>query len=376
MNILHICNDFCGSKVHARLYAELDKKGVRQTVYTYYRDPLLEGKNCFVAQSTDFVYRPILSTHHRLLYHKKVRDVYTDLRSQLSRVLPSYDLLHATTLFSDGAVARCAYKEYGTHYIVTVRNTDINEFLGYAPHTWLTGLKVLKDARKIIFISKALKDKFCRHPLVRTVLKEIEDRFVIQPNGIDAYWLEHIKTTPAQENHNVIYVGRFDHNKNVVKLCKSILELRRSFPDIQLHLVGGDGSNFRRVKRIANNNPETIIHHGKIYDQATMADIYSKCSVFAMPSRHETFGLVYLEALSQHMAIVYTKGQGVDGMLDSRVGEAVKASSKADIKKAIEKIFLHRSSYLAAEVVDFGQFRWDAIASRYNEMYSTTDADS
>lgn len=56
-------------------------------------------------------------------------------------------------------------------------------------------------------------------------------------------------------------------------------------------------------------------------------------------------------------------------MLDGRVGEAVMASSKADIKRAIQTIFLHRSDYLAAEVVDFGQFRWDAIASRYVEMY-------
>ena len=174
MNILHICNDYCGSKVHTNLYAELDKQGVEQTVYTYYRDPSFEGKNKFEAQSTDFVYRPILRSHHRVLYHKKVRDVYDDLmRSQLSQTLSSYDLIHATTLFSDGAVARCVYKEYGTPYIVTARNTDINEFLGYAPHTWLTGRLVLKDARKIIFISKALKEEFCRHPLVRTILKEI-----------------------------------------------------------------------------------------------------------------------------------------------------------------------------------------------------------
>lgn len=369
MKILHISNDYCGSKVHANLYSELDKQGVQQAIYTYYRDPLLEGKNRFEAQSVDFVYRPILSTYHRMLYHKKIRDVYADLKSQLSQVIPSYDLIHATTLFSDGAVARHAYKEYGIPYVVTVRNTDINAFLGYAPHTWLTGLKVLKDARRIVFISKALKEKFCRHLLVRIFLKKIENRFVIQPNGIDAYWIEHIRTTPMKENHNVIYVGRFDYNKNVMKLCKSILEMHNTYPDIKLHLVGGDGRYEGEVKSIAYNNPETIIYHGKIYDKSILKDIYSRCSVFAMPSYHETFGLVYLEALSQHLAIIYTKGQGVDGMLDEHVGESVRASSKEDIKGAIDKIFMHRGDYLAAEVVDFGQFKWDSIASRYVEVY-------
>lgn len=135
MRILHICNDFCGSKVHANLYAELDKQGVQQTVYTYFLDASLSGKNNFEGMATVFVHRPILSKRHRILYHKKIRDVYTDLKMQLSAALNTYDLAHATTLFSDGAVALRLYKEYGVPYIVTVRNTDINEFLGYAPHT-------------------------------------------------------------------------------------------------------------------------------------------------------------------------------------------------------------------------------------------------
>lgn len=121
---------------------------------------------------------------------------------------------------------------------------------------------------------------------------------------------------------------------------------------------------------IANKYQEIIICHGKIYDKAILKDVYSRSSVFAMSSHHETFGLVYLEALTQHLAVVYTKGQGVDGMLDRRVDEAVRASSKADIKGTIEKLFRHQSNYFAAEVVDFDQFRWDAIASRYIELYS------
>ena len=32
-----------------------------------------------------------------------------------------------------------------------------------------------------------------------------------------------------------------------------------------------------------------------------------------MPSRYETFGLVYGEAMSQGLPIIYSKGQGVDG---------------------------------------------------------------
>ena len=33
--------------------------------------------------------------------------------------------------------------------------------------------------------------------------------------------------------------------------------------------------------------------------------------IFAMPSFNETFGLVYIEALSQNLPILYTKSEGI-----------------------------------------------------------------
>ena len=377
MKVLHICNDFCGSKVHGNLYRELDAQGVEQVVYTYFVDSALCDRNRFDARSTRFIYRPILRPLHRLLYHKKQHDVYGDIKTQLSQSLHSFDLVHATTLFSDGGLAYCLYRDYGTPYVVSVRNTDVNAFLAYAPHTWATGIRVLRSAGRIVFISKAIKEKFCRHPLIRAILPSIEEKIVIQPNGIDAYWLDNVRKSPTANSHNVLYVGRFDRNKNVKRLCRAIVEMRSRYPDIQLQLVGGmetrsmkDIIYTRAIENMISKYPQAIICHGKIYDKAVLRDVYAKCSAFAMPSFHETFGLVYLEALTQHLAIVYTKGQGVDGMLDPRVGEAVKASSKTDIKKAIDKIFTHREDYLASEVVDFRQFRWNAIASRYVDIYA------
>lgn len=369
MRVLHVCNDFCGSKVHCNLYRELDASGAQQTVYTYFRSPGLHGRNIFEARKTEFVFSRILRPVHRVLYHKKIHDVYQDLKSRLSLASASYDLVHATTLFSDGALALRILKEFGIPYIVSVRNTDINDFLVYAPHTWFTGIRVLRSATKIVFISKALKEKFCRHPLVKAILPSIEDRFIIQPNGIDSYWLDNVSTRPVSENnHNVLFVGHFDRNKNVMRLCRVVVSMKKRFPDIQLHLVGS-GPREKMLKNKAEKYPGTIFLHGEIHDKRILQDVYSRCSVFAMPSFHETFGLVYLEALSQHLAIIYTKGQGIDGMLDSRVGEAVNAASVSDMRLAIGRILTDRQRYLASEVVDFSLFRWDRIASRYMELY-------
>ena len=377
MNILHLCNDFCDSKVHKNLYRELDRQGVKQTVYTYFYDSADCGKNRFDAQSTEFVYRPILCQVYKFLYHKKLHDVYEDIKSQLLLAPQTFDAVHATTLFSDGGLALRIYKDYGIPYVVSVRNTDVNDFLVRAPHTWATGLRILRSASRIVFISKAHKEKFCHHPLIRTILSSIENKFVVQPNGIDNYWIHNVKDSLESNNRNVLYVGRFNRNKNVKRLCRAVVEMRKQYSDIRLHIVGGIGTRSidnliytRGVENMIRRYPETIIYHGKVYDNEALKDIYSQCSIFAMPSFHETFGLVYLEALTQHLAIVYTKGEGVDGMFDSRIGESVKASSTESIKMAIGKILSNRDIYIASELIDFNQFRWNTIASRYIDIYN------
>ena len=369
MRILHICNDYCGSKVHVNLYRRLDTLGVEQTVYAYYRGSDNEGKNRFKGELTTFLYRPILKGRHRVLYHQKVRIVYDDLIHFVKNY--RYDLTHATTLFSDGPIAYRLFKDHGVPYVVTVRNTDINEFLVVAPWSWPMGLDVLKNARKIVFISKAPMEKFSRHFLIRRILPDIQDKFVIQPNGVDDYWLDHIQKEKTNLSHDIIYVGRFDINKNVVRLIHAVLGLKEKFPDVKLHLVGGDGWREKEVLSFVENYPQHLEYHGKVYDKDKLRELYAKCSVFAMPSIHETFGLVYIEALTQNLAVIYTKDQGIDGLLDERVGEKVNALSTKSIQNAICKILEHRSDYLASEVVNFERFRWDDIAKEFKRIYET-----
>ena len=262
MRILHICNEFYGSAVHANLYRRLDALGVEQTVFTYYRGSGKDGRNAFPAANTKFVYRGGLRTMHRLLYHRKQRFVYRMLAELPD--LPDYDLCHATTLFSDGALAYRLREAYGIPYVVTVRNTDINEFMKVAPHSWPDGRRVLRNAAKIVFLSKALQEKFCRSWVVRDLLPEIREKFILQPNGIDDWWLAHIRKEPAPDNHRLVYVGRFDLNKNVERLIGAVLDLRTEFPDIFLSLVGGGGGREKRVLELVRRYPAHLQYLGPI----------------------------------------------------------------------------------------------------------------
>ena len=71
---------------------------------------------------------------------------------------------------------------------------------------------------------------------------------------------------------------------------------------------------------------------------AELAKVMRQCAVFAMPSIYETFGLVYLEALSQNLPVIYTRGQGIDGLFDNTVGIGTDPKSVEEICFSIKSI--------------------------------------
>lgn len=372
MRVLHVCNGFAGSKVHVSLAQKLDNLGIEQTVYCPVRDLSHIGKNQFAGNRIKFVYSYCIKSWYKCVYHYKAYMLYRDLKSNVD--LKTIDIIHAHTLFSDGVLAYRANKEFGIPYIVAVRNTDVNGFVRLMKHCHHLGRKILLNAEKVLFISSALQKTFEQSSFVKPVLEKVKDKFELLPNGIDDYWHEHI-SHDKHKGHDVLYVGDFSANKNVVRLAKAVLELRREdgFGDVRLVIVGGDkgGKSGGKTQAMINSTPEAIRALGKIYDKDKLAEVMRSCSVFAMPSIHETFGLVYLEALSQNLPVVYTKGQGIDGLFDNTVGVSVNPKSVNDIYMGLRELLIHHDKY-GNQSVDFKLFDWEKIAHRYLECYKKT----
>lgn len=372
MRVLHICNDFAGSKVHVNLTKQLDDKDIDQVVYCPVRDKQLLGKNKFDGKQIEFIYSFCIKSWYKYAYHYKAFKLYKDLKRNVD--LSSVNIIHAHTLFSDGVLAYKAHKEYGLPYVVAVRNTDVNDYIRLMRHCYHTGREILLNAEKVFFISAALKKKFEESKFLEPILKKVKHKFVLQPNGIDDYWHEHI-SHDVRKGHDVLYVGDFSANKNVVRLAEAIIELRKEdgFNNVRLKIVGGEVKgggrrNDGKTQAVIDVNPEAIMALGKIYDKDKLSEVMRSCSVFAMPSIYETFGLVYLEALSQNLPVVYTKGQGIDGMFDDTVGIGVNPLSVEEIKDAI-KVILQNSIKYSNQHVCFDDFKWSEIAGKYISMY-------
>ena len=92
-----------------------------------------------------------------------------------------------------------------------------------------------------------------------------------------------------------------------------------------------------------------------------------------MPSIHETFGLVYIEAISQNLPVVHTKGQGIDFLFPIEspfVSKSVNAHSVEDICNTIAYIIDHLPEF-SNRNVNFNMFNWSLIAREYYNDYTS-----
>lgn len=367
MRILHISNSYMRSRVHHELCKHIDALGCEQIIYVPESEDFDPQTNHIESDKVKVVYSKVIKKYHHYLYPLKIRDIFRDVEKKVD--LNMIDVIHASTFFSDGAVALKIKKKYGIPFVVAVRGTDVNAFLKYRFFD-STCKKLISEADRIFFITPIIKEHFISSPATKGLRDVIEQKSMVLPNGIDDFWIEHPNLKQKNEGHDVLYVGRFMQNKNIEMLMSVVNELKGSIPDIKLHLIGGGGELNDHIISLCNSHQDIMEYHGLLKDKTKMLDIMRKCNVFAMLSFRETFGLVYVEAMSQGLPVLYTKGQGIDGVFPDDVGEKVNPHDKEEIKDALQDLLLKPDKYRPLSSSELACFDWSTIARKYMDVYS------
>lgn len=373
LHILHLANYYIESRVYKNLVSALDGMDVKQTVYTAFKGKRLTGANKIDLgyPGSGIIYRPILNTCTRINYNYKTKKITKDILPYTENKY--FDIIHAHTLFSDGKVAYNLHQKYDIPYIVAIRSTDINFFFKYFPHLRPQAKKTLLSAKKIIFISHAYLQQLLAHPYLIHCKRILEEKSVVVPNGIDDYWLKEAVSQSHQTHQNparLLYVGTIEPRKNLLKLMKVVVRLNQKNIVCVLNIVGqGSGIYYRKVKKMIKRHSQFLIYHGQITENAGLRDLYNASDLFVMPSRGETFGLVYVEALSQGIPVIYTKGEGIDGFFPPEAGETVDCKDDADIESKIQRIIHNYSNFSFDPKKITSPFNWSSIAQMYKEIY-------
>ncbi|MFW5886992.1 MAG: glycosyltransferase family 4 protein, partial [Bacteroidota bacterium] len=345
----------------------LSKHGNDITVFNaVVKKTAIDNKYQSIMNDKSVIHRECFNRHDRFFYHYKQNKIYRELIHSCD--ISGYDLIHSHNLFNGGYVAYKINDVFEIPYVVSVRNTDINTFLKVPTFKALAN-NIVKNAAGVIFLSTPYKDIFINKYVKPDIRKCIEEKSSVIYNGLEEFWLKNpgkAKQLKDKKSINFLCVGKVDKNKNITTAIKAMDILISKGYKAKLTVIGQilDKGVLKDIKEHAFCE---IIEYLKKED---LIDFYCKSDIYIMPSIHESFGRVYAEAMTQGLPVIYSKGQGFDGLfVDGEIGYAVPSRNPSYISECIEKIIQNYDAISRRCIEKSKQFNWDIISEKLHSFY-------
>ncbi len=153
------------------------------------------------------------------------------------------------------------------------------------------------------------------------------DRIAYLPNGVDCARFANGNGAAFRAKHCisaaaflVLNVSRIDSQKNQALLLEAFAKLRAAVPDAHLVLIGPETQPdyAARLRQFITANSLTNCARllpGMRNDNPDLIAAYHACDVFVLPSMHEPFGIVALEAWSAARPVVASRVGGLQSLV-------------------------------------------------------------
>ena len=148
------------------------------------------------------------------------------------------------------------------------------------------------------------------------------------------------QVTKKSDDIIILFVGRPIHGKRVNELIEAFGKIVDNYKNVYL-LIVGDGPEYNSLTRLAKKNGDgQIIFKGYIPEEEIFG-YYGACDIFVNPSHKETYGRIYIEAMSAGKPIVTTSSVGAveDGLcIDRENSLVVQPGDRNDLKEALVRL--------------------------------------
>jgi len=122
-----------------------------------------------------------------------------------------------------------------------------------------------------------------------------ENRIVVVGNGVD---IENYQFSQNKLQHSLIYIGRLAELKGVTSLIDIIPQIKISFPDVMLHIIGDGPKHKEIIQRINQLSVfDNVTMHGYL-TEGEKIKLLEKCAIYISNSQMEGFGLPLVEAMA------------------------------------------------------------------------------
>ena len=188
----------------------------------------------------------------------------------------------------------------------------------------------LRGAENILCVSDYTRRELLRHcPLP-------EGRVKVLHNALDPSFDIRVEQPLAETQPVILIVTRLafaDRYKGVEHMIEAMPAVRASIPDAKLRIIGrGDDLPRLQTLRDKLGLGDAVEFLGFVEDRR-MAEQFDSARLFALPSRKEGFGLVFLEAMAHGRPCLGARAGGIPEVITPETGVLVEFGNVPDIAR-------------------------------------------
>ncbi|WEK44107.1 MAG: glycosyltransferase [Candidatus Sphingomonas colombiensis] len=214
--------------------------------------------------------------------------------------------IHAHKLSVEGLAARRAAQQLGIPFLLTLQGNSDQKIVRIRRDLHSAYRQLWHEAAAVIAFAPWIA-RWCERRFGTRVEQVIDLPCVPASETVIAP-----RATPAMTG--TAFHLMYWRNKNIATLARAIALSRASGLEVA---GGGDTASAAAVDRaLGHAGVSGIARRVGPLAPADLQRWMNGCAVFALPSRRESFGLVFIEALFAGCPIVYPRGAAVDGWFD------------------------------------------------------------
>ncbi|MFS1511128.1 glycosyltransferase [Chengkuizengella sp. SCS-71B] len=200
----------------------------------------------------------------------------------------------------------------------------------------------IRNAQEFICVSENLKKSIQKNCFY------LEKEIKVVPNLIDKMFIYH--DPPKNDKFIFFTVGNLLPRKRFIFLVNCFIKAFSKDENIVLK-IGGSGPEFKQINDLitTNEREHQIFLLGQLSrEKVVNENINSNC--FVLPSAHETFGVVYREAMAIGRPIITTDHGGFDKKLDENDGIMIPVDDENALVCALQEMHKNFNKYCGKDI--------------------------
>lgn len=326
------------------------------------------------------LFSELKNVHLHAVPYKKVRNLNSLLftRAAVKTIKKSglkFDLLHAKQSFPQGIAGAKLKKKLGIPLYITVQNP-----LAYRQELVLTGPLKILFAPFIEALGFAVRWALRKSDLAACVSQyslEHAERMgakntVLIPNGIR---LEKFKLHTGKRNaFEIVSTSTLIPRNGMDTLIEALPEIVKKHPQTRVKIAGEGPMENDLRNRIKVLNLEKHVEFLGTLKHEEIPNFVEQAHVFVRPSRHEGFGVSFIEAMALGTPVITCPVGGIpDFITDGETGFLVPPSDPHALANAVHFVFEHADAVKevttkARQLVE-NRYDWKKIVDAVEAAY-------